>query len=164
MGARRCSLLARTCDVSMERNTGMTCMYTRLKSVSTIAAAAAALHAGEAAASDFTGLAYALIGMFYVCFVAIYAVAWALSTLIKSRARRMLVHAVVLGFFFAPSFSLGVFPAGVMLFVDEGRGIALLSIVVSIAVIWLVLWGMLGPAKDRLHLQDEADTHKDRNE
>lgn len=141
----------------------MTATYTRLKLACTLVAAVAALQAGDAAASDFTGLAYVLLGVFYVCFLAIYAVAWALSTLIKSRAWRMLVHAVVLGFFFAPSFGLGMFPAGVMLFLDEGRAMAFVSIVVSIAVIWLVLWGMLGPAKDRLHLQDEADTHKDRN-
>lgn len=138
--------------------------HTRLKLVCTIAAAVVALWAGEAMASDFTGLAYALIGVFYVCFLAIYAVAWALSTLIKSRAWRMLVHAAVLGFFFAPSFGLGLFPAGVvLLFLDEGRAMVLVSIAVSIAVIWVVLWGMLGPAKDRLHLQDEVDAHKDRN-
>ena len=141
----------------------MTATYTRLKVACTIAAAVAALQAGEAVASDFTGLAYVLIGVFYVCFVAIYAVAWALSTLIKSRGWRMLVHAVVLGFFFAPSFGFGLFPAGVVLFLDEGRAMAFISIAVSVAVIWLVLWGMLGPAKDRLHLQDEVDAHKDRN-
>lgn len=142
----------------------MTVTHTRLKLACTIAAAVAALWAGEAMASDFTGLAYVLIGMFYVCFAAIYAVAWALATLIKSRAWRMLVHAVVLGFFFAPSFGLGLFPAGVvLLFLDEGRAMALISIAVSIAVLWVVLWGMLGPAKDRLHLQDEADVQKDGN-
>jgi hypothetical protein len=141
----------------------MTGMQTRLKPACTIAVAALALLAGDAAASDYSGLAYVLWGMYFVCFLAVYAVAWALSTLVKSRGRRMLMHAVVIGSFLAPSFGYEGFPALVLVFVDGASGMAFTSILVSVTVVWLVLWGMFGPAKDRLGLRADADAHKDRS-
>ncbi|KRB08691.1 hypothetical protein ASD86_05040 [Lysobacter sp. Root690] len=150
-------------NATTQGSTAMAGMRTRLKPACTIGVAAVAALAGEAVASDYSGLLPVLWAMYFVCFLVVYAVAWALSTLVKSRGRRMLVHAVVLGVFFAPSLGFGWAPALALLFLGEHRAIAFVSIAVSIAVIWLVLWGMLGPAKDRLHLRDEVDAHKNRN-
>lgn len=94
-----------------------------------------------AIASDFTGLAYFLLGIYAVGFIAVYAIAWAIGTSIRYAGGRLLLHAAVLAFFLVPivgsEFPL---PAGLMLLTGTEPAKALACIVVGTLAIWVVAW------------------------
>lgn len=114
-------------------------------------------------ASDFTGLAYVLLGAYAVGFVAVYAVAWAIGNSIRYAGGRLLLHAAVLGFFLVPIVGHGFpLPAGLMLLTGTEPATALACIAVGTLVIWVVAWRWDDMAKAELAKAELAEQAPER--
>lgn len=114
-------------------------------------------------ASDFTGLAYFLLGMYAVGFIAVYAIAYAIGTSIRYAGGRLLLHAAVLGFFLVPIVGPGFpLPAGLMLLTGSEPATALACIAVGTLVIWVVAWRWDDMAKAELAKAERAEQATER--
>jgi hypothetical protein len=115
-----------------------------------------------AIASDFTGLAYFLLGIYAVGFILTYAIAWAIGTSIRYAGGRLLLHAVVLAFFLVPivghEFPL---PAGLMLLTGTEPAKALACIAVGTLTLWVVAWWWHDTVKP--DLDDLAEQARERS-
>ncbi len=111
-----------------------------------VAAAAFLSVSNPAHASDFTPLAYLLLGAFAAIFVVAFAVVWFATRRMRSSALRVLLRAAVIALFWTPAQmdGAGYWWPLVMSWGELGalphKSIVVISVLAVTALVWLPAW------------------------